>query len=118
MKNLRIDIDRLRKGKNARLRDAYKNQKHLLEMVKDLKEALDVDRLKIVEKVNEMDSVTCIGFYCKVNNCLEHDTAEEDRMKGGWTGGKYRKKGKPAAPERSLGTNRTPGSYYSGRGQK
>ena len=66
--------------------------------------------------------MTCIGFYCKDNTYLEHDTVEEDikifgqaagareeghgidRMKGARTGGKYRKKGKPAAPERSLTT--------------
>ena len=64
--------------------------------------------------------------------CLEHNTVEEDikifgqaagareegrgidRMKGGRTSGKYRKNGKPAALERSLATNRTPGSYHGG----
>ena len=84
---------------NSRLCDAYENQKHLLEMVKDLKEELDVDRVKrvspavtarseveevtqqIVEEVNEVDSVTCIGFYCKDTTCLEHDgTVNEDIM--------------------------------------
>ena len=125
-------------------------------MIKDLKEELAVERVKrvspavtarseveevtqqIVDKVNEVDSVTCLGFLCMDTTCLEHNTVEEDikifgqaagareeghgidRMKGGRTGGKYRKKGKPAAPERSLATNRTPGSYHGGpgRGQK
>ena len=73
VKNLRIEIDRLRKSTDTRLRDAYENQKHLLEMVKDLKEELDVDKAtrvspagtarpkveeakeQIVEEVNEGD---------------------------------------------------------------
>ena len=44
VKNLRIENERLRKGTDARLRDAYENQKHLLKMVNDLKEELDVDK--------------------------------------------------------------------------
>ena len=71
--------------------------------------------------------------------CLEHYTVEgdirrtfgqvagaredghgRDRMKGDKIGRKYKEKGKSAVPERSLGTNRTPGSYHGGlgRGQK
>ena len=46
VKNLRIEIDRLRKGTDAWLHDVYENQKHLPEMVKNLKEELDVDRVK------------------------------------------------------------------------
>ena len=64
--------------------------------------------------------------------CLEHYTVEgdivtlgqaagnreedhrTDRMKGDKTGGEYRKKGKPAASERSLATKRTPGGSNSG----
>ena len=48
VKNLRIEIDRLRKETDTWLCDAYKNQKHLLEMVKDLKEELDFNRVKRV----------------------------------------------------------------------
>ena len=48
VKNLRAEIDRLGKGTDARLCDAYTNQKHLLGMIKDLKEELDVDKAKRV----------------------------------------------------------------------
>ena len=48
VKNLRIDIDRLKKRTDACLRDAYVNQKHLLEIIKDLKEEIDVNRVKRV----------------------------------------------------------------------
>ena len=37
-----------------------------------------------------------------------------DRMKGDKIGRKYKQKGKSAVPERSFGTNRTPGSYHGG----
>ena len=81
---------------------------------------------QIGEENNEVDSVTCIGFYCKDNTCLEHNTVEEDikifgqaagareeghGMTGGRTAGKYMKKVKPATPEWSYATNRTSGIY-------
>ena len=33
---------------------------------------------QIVEEVNEVDSVDCIGFYFKDNTSLENNTVEED----------------------------------------
>ena len=59
-------------------------------MIQDLKEDLDVDRIKraspavttrskvkeakqqIVEEVNEGDSVTCLGFPCMDITCIVH----------------------------------------------
>ena len=36
---------------------------------------------------------------------------EKNEMKGDKTGGKFKKKGKPAAPDRSLATNRISKAY-------
>ena len=80
--------------------------------------------------------MTCLGFPCMDNTCLKHYTVEgvirirgqaadareegfgKGRMKGDKTGGKYMRKGKSVAPDKSLANNRTPGNYRdSGRGQ-
>ena len=87
VKNLRMEIERLRKGTDARLSEAYKNQKHLLEMIKDLKEELDVDKVKRASSSSPASSarsevkatqqiVTCLGFPCMDTTCLKHYTAE------------------------------------------
>ena len=86
------------KGTDARHCDAYENQKHLLEMVKDLKEELDVDRVKrassavtarseveevtqqIIKEVNGVESLTCRGFPCMDigHHLPQHYTVEVD----------------------------------------
>ena len=97
VKNLRVEIDRLGKGTDARLCDAYTNQKHLLGMIKDLKEELDVDKAKRVLQAaapmvkdrqqiakgamavgDEGDPRTCLAFPCMDITCLEHYTEEGD----------------------------------------
>jgi hypothetical protein len=95
VKNLSVEIDRLGKGTDARLKDAYTNQQHLLGMIKDLKEELDVDKAKRVSpeaKVedrqqigkgalavgDEGDSRTCLSFPCMDTTCLEHHTGKGD----------------------------------------
>ena len=97
VKNLRAEIDRLGKGTDARLCDAYTNQKHLLGMIKDLKEELDVDKAKRVFQAaapkvkdrqqiakgamavgDEGDPRTCLAFLCMDTPCLEHYTEEGD----------------------------------------
>ena len=45
VKTLRDEIDRLGKVSDAQFSDHSINQKHLLEMIKDLKEEFDVDRV-------------------------------------------------------------------------
>ena len=73
--------------------------------------------------------LTCLGFPSMDTTCLKHYTAEgvcmtlgqaatvreeghgKDEMKGDKMGGKFKMKGKQAAPDRSLATNRNPGSY-------
>jgi hypothetical protein len=68
---------------------------------------------------------TCLKHYSVKGVCMtlvqaaraSEEVHDKDEMKGGKTGGKFKKKGKPEAPDRSLATNRTPGSYQ-GWGQK
>jgi hypothetical protein len=44
VKKLRIQIEEHREGTSTRLSDAYENQKHLLEMVRDLKEEFEMEK--------------------------------------------------------------------------
>ena len=44
MEVLRNEIDRLGNASNAQLSDHSMNQRHLLEMIKDLKEEIDEDK--------------------------------------------------------------------------
>jgi hypothetical protein len=148
---LRKEIETLRK-ENTRFRAAVEaqfeehrgivtsqneNNHRLLEMIKDIKEEVDVDRVVKGSNYYSMDMVqssvvTCGGVYCKDKNCLEHYTEEGDfrtwaqtdgaregsRGKDGKNADKNKKKGKVADPEMSLRTHRIPGGYNGpGRGQ-
>ena len=81
--------------------------------------------------------MTSLGFPCIDTTCLKHykvegviricgqaaDSREEGfgkgRMKGDKTAGKYMRKGKLVAPDKSLANNRTPGNYRgSGGGRR
>ena len=145
--NLRLEIDRLKKGTDGRLCDAYENQKRLLEMVRDLRDELDMVKAprgsagtarpkveeeevvkKNIEEGNEGDFVTCRGFPCMDTACLKHYTAEgnirrgqADRAKEEESHRKNRMKGDKTGGKKvkSAALNsRTPGSYQgNGRGQ-
>ena len=142
--NLRLEIDRLKKGTDGRLCDAYENQKRLLEMVRDLRDELDMVKAprgsagtarpkvevvkKNIEEGNEGDFVTCRGFPCMDTACLKHYTAEgnirrgqADRAKEEESHRKNRMKGDKTGGKqvKSAALNgRNPGSYQgNGRGQ-
>ena len=139
-KSLVSEIIRLRKETDTQVNTQNENNKQLFEMIKDIREDLDVARA--VRRQNEIsspetcaenegDTVTCMAFPCMDNTCREHYTVEghfrvynvkgkgRDERRGDKTGGKNVSKGKSAAPHKSLATSRTLGGYHGpGRGQK
>ena len=140
IKSLMSEIIRLRKETDTQFNSQNENNKQLLEMIKDIREDLDVARA--VRRQNEIsspetcaenegDAVTCMAFPCMDNTCRKHYTVEghfrvynvkgkgRDERRGDKTDGKNVCKGKSAAPHKSVATSRTPGVYHGpGRGQK
>ena len=128
------EIIRLRKETDTQVNTQNENNKQLFEMIKDIREYLDVARaIRRQNEIsspetcaeNEGDAVTCMASPCMDNTCRKHYTVEghfrvynvkgkgRDERRGDKTGGKNVSKGK------SLATSRTPGVYHGpGRGQK
>jgi hypothetical protein len=116
IETLREENERLRSEANARFKehnDQNENNRRLLEMIKDIKEEVDVDR--VIRGHN--DIMVEDDYRTAQASGVREDGHGMGRRKGDKTGGKNMRKVKSTAPERSLlahGTTAT--NQGSGRG--
>ena len=93
IKSLLSEIIRLRKETDTHVNTQNENSKQLFEMIKDIREDLNVERAvrwqndseifhqQVTWAENEGHSVTCLNFPCMNNTCIKHYTEEEGNIR-------------------------------------
>jgi hypothetical protein len=141
VKKLRTEIGKHREGTNSCFRDAYENQKRLLEKVRILREEFEVEKAtrvshagstrpkeQTVQEGHEGDFVACLGFPCWDTRCLTHYTEEGNIRRGHASDHAREEEGhrknrlervktnrKHRGTGKSAAPERTPGSYQDHR---